>query len=128
MNTIFFASAASDLPLPDLSTSTSATKEHLVLIVAITLVTAGALAWAFLFRRKRRRSARREERRRRRRSFIGDTAKGVAELKQYIEERKERKHGHRRRHHRPRNPTLAETGGLPPIRSDSPPPPPVQPS
>ena len=28
----------------------------------------------------------------------------------------------RRREHRPRNPTLAETGGLPPIRPDGPPP------
>ncbi len=27
----------------------------------------------------------------------------------------------RRREHRPRNPTLAETGGLPPVRSDPPP-------
>lgn len=26
----------------------------------------------------------------------------------------------RRRHHRPRNPTLAETGGLPPVRTDPP--------
>jgi hypothetical protein len=30
----------------------------------------------------------------------------------------------RRREHRLRNPTLAETGGLPPIRQTEPPPPP----
>ncbi|MBI3852132.1 MAG: hypothetical protein HY298_17885 [Verrucomicrobia bacterium] len=39
------------------------------------------------------------------------------------------RHRHRRRHrhrkeHRPRNPTLAETGGLPPIRPEDQPPPP----
>ena len=32
-----------------------------------------------------------------------------------------RKRRRRRRAHRPRNPTLAETGGLPPIRSERPP-------
>jgi hypothetical protein len=31
-----------------------------------------------------------------------------------------RKLRRRRRDHRPRNPTLAETGGLPPIRPDGP--------
>ena len=31
------------------------------------------------------------------------------------------RHRRRRREHRPRNPTLAETGGLPPIRADKPP-------
>jgi hypothetical protein len=34
-----------------------------------------------------------------------------------------RKWRRRRREHRPRNPTLAETGGLPPIRSEGQPPP-----
>lgn len=32
-----------------------------------------------------------------------------------------RKRRRRRREHRPRNPTLAETGGLPPIRTEAPP-------
>lgn len=35
-----------------------------------------------------------------------------------------RRRRRRRREHRPRNPTLAETGGLPPIRSSKPPLPP----
>ena len=34
-------------------------------------------------------------------------------------------HRHHRRQHRPRNPTLAETGGLPPIRKDGSSPPPA---
>jgi hypothetical protein len=36
--------------------------------------------------------------------------------------RRRRKWHRRRREHRPRNPTLAETGGLPPIRSEDQPP------
>ena len=32
---------------------------------------------------------------------------------------------HRRHQHRPRNPTLAETGGLPPVRKEGPSPPPA---
>ena len=33
----------------------------------------------------------------------------------------ETRHRRRRREHRSRNPTLAETGGLPPIRGEKPP-------
>jgi hypothetical protein len=36
-------------------------------------------------------------------------------------ERRRRRRRRRRREHRPRNPTLAETGGLPPIRTEAPP-------
>lgn len=37
------------------------------------------------------------------------------------EVRHRRRRRRRRREHRPRNPTLAETGGLPPIRTEAPP-------
>jgi len=38
--------------------------------------------------------------------------------------KKKRKHKHhRKRHHRQHNPTLAETGGLPPMRAPNEPPP-----
>ncbi|HEV2695886.1 MAG TPA: hypothetical protein VG347_23555 [Verrucomicrobiae bacterium] len=36
---------------------------------------------------------------------------------------KKRKHKHRKRHHRQHNPTLAEKGGLPPMRDPNQPPP-----
>jgi hypothetical protein len=36
--------------------------------------------------------------------------------------KKKHKHGKRRRHHRKLNPTLAETGGLPPAREPNQPP------
>ena len=35
--------------------------------------------------------------------------------------KRRRRRRHSGRHHRPRNPTLAETGGLPPIRPEEPP-------
>jgi hypothetical protein len=35
---------------------------------------------------------------------------------------KKRKHKHRKRHHRQHNPTLAEKGGLPPLRDPNQPP------
>jgi hypothetical protein len=47
----------------------------------------------------------------------------------YVEERddgtirKRKKHRRRRRDHRQRNPTLAEVGGLPPVKTDPTPPP-----
>ncbi|HEY6227045.1 MAG TPA: hypothetical protein VI282_07990, partial [Verrucomicrobiae bacterium] len=37
--------------------------------------------------------------------------------------RKRKKQKRLRRHHRTRNPTLSEVGGLPPLKSDSTPPP-----
>jgi hypothetical protein len=37
------------------------------------------------------------------------------------EKRAHKRHRRRRHEHRPRNPTLAETGGLPPIRTEKPP-------
>jgi hypothetical protein len=36
--------------------------------------------------------------------------------------KKKRKHRHRKRHNRQHNPTLAQTGGLPPIRDPNEPP------
>lgn len=40
---------------------------------------------------------------------------------QAVSTHKRRKWRRRRREHRPRNPTLAETGGLPPVRTERPP-------
>lgn len=92
-------------------------KENLIIFGALLLVSLLLLGWALLSRKKRRRAARREERRHRRSTFQ-NARKGVSEIKELV-----RDHSRRRRQHRPRNPTLAETGGLPPLRRDEPPPP-----
>jgi FtsZ-interacting cell division protein ZipA len=125
MNLIFLASAVDEVPAAGLGGTAFPTREQLILCGSILLVVAAVLVGLFLSRRRKRRNKSRGEYRRHSRSFTEDAAKGVAEIKQYVEERKERggRHHRRRREHRPRNPTLAETGGLPPIRTDAPPPP-----
>ena len=114
MKTMFLAGVFDTYPTPEGGGTGSVMREGLILLGALLVVIATLLVWAYLSRRKRRRAARREERRRRRHSLERDASKGVTETNQLGEER----HGSRRRHHRPRNPTLAETGGLPPIRAD----------
>ena len=91
---------------------TPQTKERLLLMAALSGVALIALLWAIVSRRSRRRAARRQDQRDRRRSLVKRTAQGVSELKEYVRQRTRR----RKRAHR-RNPTLAETGGLPPVRS-----------
>lgn len=57
------------------------------------------------------------------------TSSRVYKSRPYIEERedgtirKRKKSKRPRRHHRQRNPTLAEVGGLPPVKTGAPPPP-----
>ncbi len=123
MMMIFLAAAVEDYPLPGVEPMGVGVKQHLILFGAIVLVVVAVLVGVILSRQKRRQSARREERRRRRHSFAKGAAQSMAEIKQYVEHRKERAKGRRRREHRPRNPTLAETGGLPPVRKDDPAPP-----
>ena len=108
-----------DVPLYDLWVVSPVMRELLVLLGAILLVLVAGIAAVLLRRRLERPRAKRHEHSRRRRPFHR-TATGVARLRKMIQEQPIR----RRRHHRPRNPTLAETGGLPPVRPDSSPKPP----
>lgn len=110
----WFAIAWKDDPLPGFGPLSPAMKERLIIFGALAVVLVVVVGWALLFRSRRQRSARREERRRRRHSISRSTAKGVAEIREYVKDRQRR----RRREHRPRNPTLAETGGLPPVRRE----------
>ena len=119
MNTIFLAGVLDDDPIPGFSGMSSTMKERVIVLGAVLLVIAIALAWVYFSRRKRRHLARREERHRRRHSFAKNAGKSFTELKEYVQEHQRG----RRRRHRPRNPTLAETGGLPPMRPDAPAPP-----
>ncbi|MSU59631.1 MAG: hypothetical protein EXS35_15940 [Pedosphaera sp.] len=93
-----------------------AAREGLLIFGAIFLIIVVATVWAMLSRKSRSRAARRADRRLRKHSFAKRTAQGLAEIKEYVRERQ----ASRRRRHRPRNPTLAETGGLPPVRTDHP--------
>lgn len=110
---LLFSSFDSDNPLLGLGSMSPAMSEHLALLGAIFLAVVAVLAGMLLLRRLKRQRSERHKYSRRRHSH-NRTIAGVAELKQMIHE----KPRHRRRKHRPRNPTLAETGGLPPVHSD----------
>jgi hypothetical protein len=96
-------------------------KERLIILGVVLFVTVLIFLWALAFRKPRRRHSRRH-------------SQTPVSLKRYRREQhedegllallrpKHRRHKHRFHH---RNPTLAETGGLPPARSeDAPPTPP----
>ena len=118
MNILLAAAAAVnpfDDPMLRMRSALPAVRERMVLLVSILVVAVVVLIWLWLSAKARRRAARREDRRQRRRSYNRQTP---------VEDRPPVPSGRRRRRkHRPRNPTLAETGGLPPMRgSDTQPP------
>ena len=84
-----------------------------LLIIAITLLIGAILVvWAIYIRKPKTETDSREYKSR---PYVEEREDGT------IRKRKKRKR--LRRHHRDRNPTLAEVGGLPPIKGDSAPPP-----
>lgn len=86
--------------------------QYLIYIVAIVLVTVVVTLWIASGRVTLRQSNRRSDEHRRRRS--ARRWFGSADDKDDSGSKRRR-----RRRHRRRNPTLAETGGLPPIRTDA---------
>ena len=115
MSPVLFAYLSEDDGLPGFGPLTPAMKERLIILGALLFVTGIILVWVLVIRKQRRRKSSSSDRRHRRRKSSGPrAADGIKEIKQLVRERQR----HRRREHRPRNPTLAETGGLPPSRSD----------
>lgn len=98
-------------------------KELLILLGAVGAVTALVLIWAVYFRKKPHRHGHHHHHHHHQPSADSpepteasmDSGSGVSDGKRYRRKRR------RRREHRPRNPTLAETGGLPPLRAERPP-------
>ena len=95
----------------------SATKsggfQTLVFFGAFTVIALAVFCWAIVFRKQ---PLRRHHRSHSKSSTpSGDAATGTSFLSR-------RRHKHRRHQHRPVNPTLAETGGLPAARDDKTPP------
>jgi hypothetical protein len=86
-----------------------AARERLVVLGALLLVSAVAVLLIVLFRKRHHHHHSHER--------SADVPRSGP-----APEGKRRKWRRRRRDHRPRNPTLAETGGLPPIRDSQPPP------
>lgn len=96
-----------------------ATREHFIILGALAVVVVGVVIWAVYFRRRRRRRVHVV------RTHSGQHGGGSPATVQGhpapTATPKRHRRRKRRRDHLPRNPTLAETSGLPPLRSDNPP-------
>jgi hypothetical protein len=93
--------------------------EFLLVFGAMTLASLLALIWVvYLRRRRRHRHSHHHEHRHSSHSTETSVGTNDADAPSKPEKRRRRRSG---RQHRPRNPTLAETGGLPPIRPADPP-------
>jgi len=96
-------------------------KEALLISGSLVLVILLILFWAIFLRKPSRRHH--HHHRRFARNRAPEPAQGQAEraTDTAAVQSKRRSWRRRRRDHRPRNPTLSETGGLPPFRSEEPP-------
>jgi hypothetical protein len=101
---------------PNWRTAGSATYQYLIVLGAVVVVSAMVIAWALYFRKQHHHHPHQH-------SHGHHHEWGKNPDAQRVEVAAEQSHHHhkgrRRREHRPRNPTLAETGGLPPVRSRS---------
>lgn len=122
MNPCFFAASilAPGRKLPEIArtSATNATlRDILFVLLCLAVLSLGFLLWAAFIRKRRRHSS----------GHSHHITRTAAAGEKGTEPRK-RRHRHRRRRSAsyPRNPTLAQTGGLPPVRRDEPPAPPQQ--
>jgi len=117
MMTPFSPCLAEDEPLQILEdywrTTTSPTNEYLMVLGAVTAVSILILIWVLYFRKKHRPHPH-SHHHHAHQDAAEPAMQGAGEADQ---PRKRHKWRRRRREHRPRNPTLAETGGLPPVRN-----------
>jgi hypothetical protein len=99
--------------------SDPATRERLIIFGSLGLVTLVLLIWAVFIRKKKKR-----RRKHHHSSHHSAIASPVSEAPVAADPEaatgKDRRSRRSRRRHRQRNPTLAETGGLPPIREQEP--------
>jgi flagellar biosynthesis/type III secretory pathway M-ring protein FliF/YscJ len=95
--------------------------EMVVLLGFIALLLVALLIWARFFRRRRRRPLSRRNLPNLEMRPAEDSRNGQSERRSGSGGLRRHRHRHRRRHHEQythRNPTLAETGGLPPPRDE----------
>ena len=122
MNTvpILLADETTDAVLAAWRMSNPAMRERLLIFGAIGLVILLVLTWA-VFVRKRRRRRRELHHSHHHSARPAEVAEATAQEHDVAPPEKRRRRRRSGRRHRPRNPTLAETGGLPPIRPEGPP-------
>ena len=95
----------------------------LIVLGAIVLVALIIVFCVLSFRKDGKHPHKHHHHHRHRRSYREQFQKTTSGIKELIKQRRRRRH----REHRPINPTLAQTGGLPPIRKSVTPPPPPPP-
>jgi hypothetical protein len=100
-------------------------KEWLIVLGAVLVVLGAILVWIVAFRKPRRRHG--SQGHDHHHHHHRPRPEPVEPNPEWEEPSRHRRRK-RRREHRPRNPTLAETGGLPPLRADGPQPPPRPPA
>jgi hypothetical protein len=117
---VAFASAQIEDVLAHLRSMGSGARERLVFCAAMGILIACVAVWALFFRKSRRKRHRHHHGHHSSQAAANDA---VAEKSEGdpAEPPKRLKWRRPRRDHRPRNPTLAETGGLPPVREGDPP-------
>jgi hypothetical protein len=98
-----------DNSLPSVGRLDAGWVEIFILLGAILLVVIGLFIWAGFIRKTKKRKRKYREHQGNYRERLEEGATGI---KTYLE----KSHRHRRREHRHPNPTLSETGGLPPRR------------
>ena len=95
----------------------------LIVLGAIVLVTLIVFFYVLSFRKDEKRRRKHHHHHHHRKSYREQFQKTTSGIKELIREHRHRRH----REHHPINPTLAQTGGLPPIREADKPPPAPQP-
>lgn len=96
-------------------------KELLILFGALAAVTLLLVLWAVYFRKRSRSHSHHHHHHGDSPEATNPVNDSLASASGVSGDRRYRRKRRRRREHRPRNPTLAETGGLPPVRSEQPP-------
>ena len=121
---ILFADEVTDTVMATWRRSDAAMRERLAIFGAIGLVILLILIWAIFLRKSDRPRHARRHRHHRSPELASVAESSTGEEAAPPEDRRRRRRRSGRRH-RARNPTLAETGGLPPIRAEGPPEPQV---
>jgi hypothetical protein len=116
----FLADEQTDAVLQSWRFASPSTRDAILIFGAIGLVTLLTVLWALFLRRRRRRRRSHHHSHEQSVEPAELTKTPVAESVPPPPPSQHRRRRGRRRH-RSRNPTLAETGGLPPIRPESPP-------
>lgn len=98
---------------------TEGAREKIMIFGAIGLVTALVVLWAVFLRKKRRRRHSSHDHGHHHSSAPAPVPEASKDASPPAAEERHRRHRRSRRRHRRLNPTLAQTGGLPPIRPET---------